>query len=74
MMVGPQTRVPIEGSSAQSWSTGSPDAEAVDVQPRDPWLEADRPPLSLRKAFLFFLVTILAGFMVFSLVAWLMGF
>ena len=73
-MIGPQTREPSDAPLGEPWSPRGPDAAHREALPQEPWLQPDRPPLSVRTALLILVVTAAAGLVVLYLVAWLMGF
>ncbi len=72
MLIGPQTREPVEAPQGQPWSASSR-GSGTEAVPKEPWMEADSAPWSFRKALLFLLVVLAVGFFVFALVVSWMG-
>lgn len=73
-VIGPQSREPSEAPFGEPGSAHDSALARRNVVPQELWLQPDRPPLSVRRAFLFLVVTAAAGLIVLYVVAWLMGF
>ncbi len=69
-MMGPQSRVPIEGPSGEPWSPQVPGAGPLEARPEEPWTVPDRQPMPLWVTFLFLVLTVVGAIILGSLLGW----
>ncbi len=64
VLAGPQTRIPVEGEARQSSSASRLDAGIPEAEPREPWMESDRPPVPLWITLLFLAAVAIVGVLI----------